>query len=192
MKTSHMFLVCLAFFFLTFLSARAEDVTIVARVHDLKDGSPTLHHAIALENEGLAIILSGLAPDDEVLLKGHVEYHPVKIENRTLMNPTFHVEKAVPISLKKLGLGEIVTMERPVTFIVKPQEGPRGLPMSGEVANSLTLTTTFLMLKDLAGNQATQPKTDTLNSGLIFGAGVLATGLFLWEQIHPTKKGRNL
>jgi hypothetical protein len=49
----------------------------------------------------------------------------------------------------------------------------------------------LLMLKELAGNQETQPKTDTLNNGLIFGAGVLATGLFLWEQIHSPKKNRD-
>jgi hypothetical protein len=180
-------LVCLAFFFITLLSARANEVTIVARVHSLSEKASGLHHAIALENEGLASILSGLSPEDEVLIKGHLEYHPVKIENRTEMNPTFHVVKVIPVSLKKLGLTEVVSMESPVTFHVKPMQ-EQGLRVNGEVANSLTLTTTLLLLKDLAGNQVTQPKTDTLNSGLLFGAGVLATGLFIWEQIHSTKK----
>lgn len=161
----------------------ADDVTIVARVHSPEEMKDTLHYPVVLDGEGLPEILRKLGPDEDVLLKGQIEYHPVKYEGRTEMNPTFHVEKIIPVSLKKIGKVDFVPVEQKVTFRSPAPYAPGTIGVTGKVATAITLTASILLMKELAGNQETQKLNDQLNTGLIFSAGALATGAFLWEQM---------
>lgn len=171
-------------------TARADDVTVVARIHSLKEAQDTLHYPVILENEGLSSVLKKLDPQDDVLLKGRIEYHPVTVEGKTRMNPTFHVEHIVPVSLAKIGKVELVPVEQKITFATKPPFEPKTLGVSGKVATAITLTASILMLKELTGNQTTQPVQNDLNTGLIFSAGALATGAYLWEQFKTPKNSQ--
>lgn len=165
------------------ITARADDVTIVARIHSLKEAQDTLHYPVVLENDSLSSVLQKLDPSDEVIMKGRIEYHPVTQEGRKEMNPTFHVEKIVPLSLQKIGRIELVPVERKITFTTPVPYSPKTLPVSGKVATAITLTASVLLVKELSGNQTTQPVQDNINTGLIFSAGALATGVYLWEQL---------
>ena len=175
---------------LTVITARAEDVTVVARIHSVKDAEKAFRLPVILENEGLTAVLTKLDPEDEVILKGRVEYHPVTHEGRTEMNPTFHVEKLIPVSLAKIGKMEFVPVETKMRVSQSPAYAPKTIGVSGKVAQAMTLTASLLMLKELSGNQKSQPQTDQLNTGLIFSAGVLATGVYLWEQLKNPKDDR--
>ena len=168
---------------------RGEDVTIVAHIHSLSEARQALDYPVVFEGKDLEKALKTMAPEDDVILRGRIEYHPVKTESRTELNPTFHVTELHPVSLKKIGKIQLVPVEQKINFKGTSSDFSRGFPVAGKVATAITLTASILLLKELSGNQESQPKTDTLNTGLIFSAGALATGIYLWETLKGPKSG---
>ncbi len=165
-----------------------DDVTVLARIHSVKDAEALTGYAISLEEENLTKVLSGLGPDDEVLLKGNIRYNPVTKDNKTEMHPTFYVNKIVPVSLKKLGEGKFQVTDPKIVFAInKSPSKPLEIPISGKVAGAMTLTASVLMMQNLALSGSQRTIKDQLEMNIFFTTGVLATGLFIWEQLQKTK-----
>lgn len=167
-----------------------EDVTLLARIHSLKDVEKISGYAAVLEEEGLNKILQGLEKDDEVLLKGSIRYHPVTMDNKTEMRPTFHINKIVPVSLKRLGKLDLEIAEPKLVFSLDEPRAPKTIPVSGKVATAMTLTASILLLQNLTSGQSDGPR-QKLESQVLFGAGALATGSFIWDQIHQVSPAKD-
>lgn len=186
------FLIACLFILSSFLvwgeSPQNLEVHVLVKVHSVKDAEAQLGVAIELENAGLSKMLSGLAPDDEVLLKGHVTYHQTNSDGQILMNPKFHIESIHPVSLKRLGVTAVPVQEPRMTFSSAPYPGPKSLQVSPEVAGAITFTASALMLQNLTGMAESQPLKYEIDRAMFFSAGVLATGYFIWKQISEKKK----
>ena len=160
-----------------------EDVSLLARIHSIKDVEALSGYAVKLEQEGLAKVLSDLEPNDEVLLKGSVRYHPVTLDSKTEMRPTFHINKIIPVSLKRLGKSEFKIAEPKLVFSLAEPRGPKGIAVNEKVATAITLTATVLLMQNLTSTSSGGPR-EEIQSRILFGAGALATGTFIWEQIQ--------
>lgn len=161
-----------------------EEVTLLARIHSVKDVEALSGYAVKLEQEGLSEILTKLEPEDEVILKGSIRYNPVTVDNKTEMRPKFYIEKIIPVSLKRLGKDDFKIADPKILFSLKEKEGPKTFPVSGKVATAITLTASVLLMQSLSHGAGGSNPQEQLQSQLLFGAGALATGLYIWEQIQ--------
>lgn len=161
-----------------------EEVTLLARIHSVKDVEALSGYAAKLEQEGLSKILTKLEPEDEVILKGSIKYNPVTMDSKTEMRPTFYIEKIIPVSLKRLGKSDFKIADPKLHFSLKEVEGPTTFPVSGKVASAITLTASVLLMQSLTHGAGGSNPQEQLQSQLFFGAGALATGLYIWEQIQ--------
>lgn len=168
-----------------------EDVHVIVKVHSISEIKKATGYPFVLENpKHKEDIIKKLSPGDELLLKGRIENHPVVKDNKTELNPTFHITEIHPISLSKLGkIDQFVPAEKNTIFRNDVYNGStKSIPVTGEVASALTMTASILMLKDLTEANSGGPKQrDQLSSGVLFSAGVMATGLLIWKQLQ--KKG---
>jgi hypothetical protein len=162
------------------------EAKILLRVHSVKEAEAATGYPIHLEEEGLIDVLKKLRPDDEVLLKGEILYHPVMKDNRTEMNPTFHVHEIKPVSLSRLGLKDPVVVESKQEFTPQERLGKNNISIPDGVSESLVLTGSILLIQSSAQAMDSSSPTQNLNQKVLFSAAALATGYMLWQQI--TKK----
>ncbi len=187
--------VTLLFFVFTSCLVKAdpgfEDVHVLARIHSIHNTRVLNGYAIEFENSGVSESLKKLAPDDEVLLKGHITYRPVKSDTRMEMNPVFHIDSIHPVSLKELGLAKDRIAEPSRTFTTTKIATPVTIAVTPEVAGAMTMTASFLMLQNLTSAQSPQTNSQ-IQQATFLSAGVLATGYFIWKQLRESKekKGR--
>lgn len=170
-------------------SSDTQEVNILAKVHSVKEAKTQQGIAIELENAGLSEMLSKLSPDDEVLLKGEVRYDPVRVDGKINMNPKFRIKSIHPVSLKELGVTAYKVQDPPLNFTSEELNNPRGtIHVTPEVASAITITAAVLLIQDLGGSAETQPTKHEIDRATFLSAGVLATGLFIWEMISKKKK----
>lgn len=135
--------------------------------------------------------LSSLQKGEEVLLKGYVTYPHYPLEGVRLPRPIFVIQSVQPISLERLGKMDDLNISEPLTLPVRrPSYAPMAIPVSAEVASSLTLTSSILLLQSLTAGPNDPQLRQQLNSGIIIFAGALATGLFIYEQISAKPKSK--
>ena len=165
-----------------------EEVYVLVKIHSVKDAETQLGLPIVFENQEHSKKLLSLSPDDEVLLKGHLTYHQTKSDGKLTMSTKFHIESIHPISLKRLGITEVPSMEPRMTFTSKVYPGPEGLQVSPEIAGAITFTASALLLQNLSETANTQPLKYQMDRAMFISTGVLATGYFIWKQISEKKK----
>lgn len=183
------------FIFPTLLLAQnlpVEDVRIIARIKQIDQKSIVLDNthnvSTSLEDKNLQKEVSTLKAGDEALITGKIYTQSKTIEGKTVFNQVLVIESIRPISLKELGKVKLKEEEMQVKFHPHIQDTfPKTIPLSSDVANAITLTASVLLLESLSstGNEATMRR--DLNKGLIFSAGALATGLFIYEQLKGKK-----
>lgn len=166
----------------------SQEAHVLVKVHSVKEAETQLGVAIELENEGLSQILSGLSPDDEVLLKGEVTYHPTRSDGAIFMSPKFRIKSIHPVSLKRLGVTNVKVQDPPMLFSSQNSPGLKTIHVSPEVAGAMTLTASVLLLQDLSGSASTQPLKHQIDQATFLSAGALATGYFIWKQLTEKKK----
>jgi hypothetical protein len=136
--------------------------------------------------------LEGFKSGDEALIEGYISYVVDSRDNKKDLRPVFIIESIKPISLSKLGKFEAKVHEKEI-HIQEPIEPSRKgvIPVTGEVASAITLTASLLLLENLAAQNQNPAYQQDMTPGLIFSAGALATGLFIYEQIKGKKtKGK--
>lgn len=162
-----------------------DNVQVLVRIHSIKDAQAATGYAIELDNQSLGDVLKSLKPNDEVILSGSIKYHPVTRDNHTELNPTFIIKSIRPISLERIGKIETRIDEPPMLFATLDFV-PKSISISENVASAMTMTASVLLLKDLAAAHQSQSNSmqNKVNTGVLFSAGALATGLFVWEQLQ--------
>ncbi len=198
MKKITTFLIILSLFTIK-TSAQQEEIKLIARIkaqgREIKivRGKETSRVNIKLSHKKLLQTIKDLKPGDEALMTGHFEYLMKGVEEKS-SSPIFVIDSIKPISLKRLGemnqkinektLGE----EKVVVFKSEAPFEPKSLPVTGPVASAITMTMGLLMLQDLSVPENEPKARKDLNAGLIFSAGALATGVFIYEQIRRREK----
>jgi hypothetical protein len=184
-----------ALLLLLLLNARAfavpERIQILTRIHSVSatsvaitPGQAPMVNFVPARKE-VAEALAQLERDDEALLSGHVRYDTQKEDSRLIT--TFVIEEVRPVSLRRLGMAAQGTKlrEEQLTFTqAQVPFAPAGIPIKDSVFASMTITASLLMLNTLTGPKNEPAVTQSLRTGVLFSAGALATGLFIWEQLQ--------
>lgn len=143
-----------------------------------------------LENNRLEEKLQDLQKGDEVLIQGHVSYETYFLEGVTKMKPIFVVKSLTPISLARLGSMKEMKIPDSPTITSTKVYAPVGIPISTEVASAITMTSSLLLLQSFTSSGADPQIKQQLNSGLILFAGLMATTVFIYDQItKPITQG---
>lgn len=145
-----------------------------------------------LKNKELEKKIESLEPGDEALVKGYITYQATNMEGSTKLKPIFVIESINPVSLKRLGkVGHETEMVTSQIMANHKEYSPLSIPVTTEVASAMTLTTTVLLMQSLTANSSQPQVSQQLNTGLFIFAGALATGIFIYEQITHSQKGKN-
>lgn len=174
-------------------SMHVEEFTIVGRIEGHGDALRVIRSLEKdvlpgmLQDKQLEKNLAALQKGDEVVIKGHVAYEMFSIEGQTHQRPILVIQSIRPISLEELGKidGTLI----PETFKVKTQKTymPLAMPVTTEVASALTLTTSMLLLQSLTATSNDPQISKDINTGMIIFAGVMATGIFIYDQISGNR-----
>lgn len=174
-----------------------ENIKIFARIKSINNEVKLIRDekvapiVSTLKDKAIEKDIAALEAGDEALIEGHITYEPSVVEGKQAFKPIFVIESIRPISLKRLGKVEIKEHDQLIQLQPLPADFQRKgtIPVTAQVAGALTLTATLLMLQNQTATNEPGVKTD-INSGLIFSAGALATGLFIYDQIIATKKNK--
>lgn len=139
-----------------------------------------------LETDSLKEIVKTLNSGDEVLVEGQLSFLTSSFEGETRLEPIFIISSLRPISLSRLGnIGSADVNERLFIPPIEIVYSPLSIPVSTEIASTLTMTTSILLMQSLT--MEGQPDTyRDINAGLILFSGALATGLIIYEQFFET------
>ena len=144
-----------------------------------------------LQNAKLEETIARLDHDSEALVKGHITYHATTLEGQAKLEPIFIIESINPISLRLIG--KIKTPddnELASSAFRSPDKSyaPYAIPVTTEVASAITMTSVVLLMQSLAANQNQPDTKQQINTGMFLFAGVLATSVFIYEQIKSKHK----
>lgn len=126
----------------------------------------------------------------EALVKGEVHLESISVDGKTSFRPVLVVSSMRPISLKEIGVNKSMTdsiENYPAHFNLEPLPGPLSFPVSTEIASSITLTTTVLLMQSLTAGPETPLAKQQMNTGLVLMAGSMATLMFIYDQIQGKK-----
>ncbi len=180
-----------------FASSKSEEIKLVARIKNkgseiqlFKENRPA-GVKTTLANPELQKIINDFEPGDEALITGHLQYHVKGVEAETTP-AIFVIDSIKPVSLKRLGIRENTFIEDQKSILISPAPTPtpKTIAVTKEVAAAITMTASLLMLQDLTAKPSEPSVKSDINTGLIFSAGALATGLFIYEQITGKTKAK--
>jgi hypothetical protein len=151
-----------------------------------KDVIPSL-----LEDQKLKDVIGTLQAGDEAVIEGRITYQTTYLEGQTTFKPVFIISSITPISLKRLAQADRVNLDNTLGPSFAPIEyfnySQASFPVSTKVASAMTLTTAALLMNSLSAGPTTPHTSTQLNSGMFLFAGLMATGVFLFEQINTNK-----
>lgn len=165
-----------------------EEIRIFARIKEIKNSSVIFKTensvATGMKDEKLKKDLASISPGDEALIIGKIRYQPKTIENRTTFTPILIIESIRPISLKSLGKVKFKEEDIHTNFYpMLVSYSPKSIPLSSDAASAITLTAAVLLMSSLTATGNEIETKQALNQGIIFSAGALATGLFIYDQL---------
>ncbi len=172
---------------------------MVARIHQFKKGIELIRSEQGdvipshLGNKQLESIVANMSPGDEAVIEGHVIYQAATLEGPSKFTPIFVIDSIKPISLKKLSSEGVVLPATDDRYLFQKEfiSSRYTIPLSTEVATSITMTAATLMMSSLAASPEQTHLNQQLNQSMIIFAGALATGVFIYEQINDQiKKGK--
>lgn len=174
------------------LAQEWENVRLLTRIKKVSTSSILFDEKsvnTGLKDEKIKKQLSQLKEGDEVLIVGKVQYQAKTVESKTVFTPLLIIESIHPVSLKEIGKVTIKEEDLQTKFHpMNTNDEPKVIPLSSDAASAITLTASVLLLNSLTSNGTEVDTKQQLNRGLIFSAGALATGLFIYEQLTRKKK----
>jgi hypothetical protein len=178
-----------------FASTQTEEIRLMARIKNkgsqiqLVRDNQSAGVKTVLGSPDLQKVIDDFEPGDEALITGHLKYQIKGVEAESTP-PVFIISSIKPVSLKRLGIQEKTFVEDPKAFLISPSPAPapKTITVTKEVATAITMTASLLMLQDLTAKAGEPGVKKDINTGLIFSAGALATGLFIYEQITGKTK----
>lgn len=168
--------------------ARIQTTGHAVKIIRLKEGDsiPSL-----LNDKKLEKVISDMGSDKEAIVKGHISYHATTLEGQAKVEPIFIIESIHPVSLKLLGKVKTPDDNEMTSNIFKTHDqnfSPLAIPVTTEVASAITITSALLLMQSLAANPGQPGVTQQLNTGLFLSAGILATGVFIFDQLKGNNK----
>lgn len=172
-----------------------QEIRLFARIKEVNQGGHFLKYEgqetipSVIQDKKLQDELAQLKAGDEALIIGKIISSPKTSEGRTIFHQVFIIESIHPVSLEKLGKIEFKEQDQPKNFSsLTTDYVPQSIPLSTDAASAITFTASVLLLNSLTNSgHDTTPKAD-LNKGVLFTAGALATGLFIYEQLKGKKE----
>lgn len=133
-------------------------------------------------------VIEQLNSGSEAFIEGHIEYEYVGSDNSGSMHPYFVIEAIHPVSLKEIGeIGNINLASARQDIFSSAAYAPLTIPVTAEVASAMTMTTGFLLMESLANSGDPAGRRD-MTKALIISSGMMATLLFIYEQIEGKTK----
>ncbi len=140
-------------------------------------------------NSELKAQLQRYSAGQDLLMEGRITY--VEDQEPNKLRPVFVVEKIRTLSLSDLGPGSIPPETIVTPARVSSQElvlGPT-LAVTPEVASAITMTTSLLLMEELASGSVEPTGRQELNRAIFLSAGTMATLYFIYQQLkeknHP-------
>jgi hypothetical protein len=171
-----------------------DDVRVLARLKtsgtglSLDRGDGTMVPS-QLGSPDLKATLEKLKPSDDALIIGHVSNEISTIEGKKSARPIFVITGIHPVSLKELGIKNLKVDEKIVHFAAptpKPQSPT--FKTSNEVVGAIMLTASILMIMTLKNSSTTPKMQQDANGLLLFSAGAMASGSFVYDELMKSKK----
>jgi hypothetical protein len=178
----------LSFLFLN--SAQASEISAWVTLEGVQDqiyvkrAEDGLKIPVIISDKNLRRKIQTYAAGSDLLIEGHITY--IEDQEPHKLKPVFLVEKLKKISLSDLHPDETVIEPVPMTQKISTQElilSPT-LNVSPEIASTITLTTSFLLLEDLAAGPLAPAGRRELDKLLIISTGSLATLYFIYMKIN--------
>ena len=144
-----------------------------------------------LQNPKLEETIAHLDPDSEALVKGHITYHATTLEGQPKLEPIFINESINPISLRLIGKIKTPDNNELASSAFRSLDKTYttyAIPVTTEVASAITMTSAVLLMQSLAANQNQPDTKQQINTGMFLFAGVLATSVFIYDQIKSKHK----
>ena len=171
-----------------------DDVRVLARLRTagaelaLDRGDGTMIPS-RLASPELKATLDKIQPSDDALIVGHVSNEISSTEGKRSSRPLFVITGIHPVSLKELGIKNIKVEESLVHLVnLTPKPQAPTFRTSNEVVGAIVLTASILMIITLK-NTATTPKMQQDANGLLlFSAGAMASGSFVYDELVRSKK----
>ncbi|MFP5384753.1 MAG: hypothetical protein ACLGHN_01650 [Bacteriovoracia bacterium] len=128
---------------------------------------------------------NNLEEGSEAFIEGYVNYKVSSNDSIKSMEPVFYVESVYPVSLNKLGAVNFSATEAPGAGMMSEKVfEPVSIPVTTEVASAITLTSTLLLMESLSNGGMEPAGQRDLKKALIISSGLMATMLFIYEQIE--------
>lgn len=133
--------------------------------------------------------LEKLKPSDEALIVGHVSNVISTVEGQKSSRPIFIITGIHPVSLKELGIKDLKVDDKLVHFAA-PEPKPQSptFKANNEVVGAIMLTASILMIMNLKTSSTTPKMQQDANGLLLFSAGAMASGSFVYDQLVKSKK----
>lgn len=144
---------------------------------------------LAFINKEVEKKIAELSSGEEAVVKGHITYDTRTADGTVKFRPVFLVTSITPVSLTKLRAGKVDSIDPAFNLHEHKDFSPLTIPVTTEVASSLTLTTALLLMQSLTASSDPQGR-QQINQGIIIFAGALATGSFIIDQIRGQKTSR--
>lgn len=171
-----------------------QDIKLIAKIKSINhkiivlDQKKNTAIPSALREKKLEAEISKLEAGDEALIEGHVIYQTTSADGKQTLKPIFLIDSIHPISLKKLGKVDLRIPEQELH--ITPQEyddGRKSIRVSNSIVSAVTITASLLLLDNLASTGQPIGTDKEMNTGLLFSAGVLATGALIYKELKAKK-----
>lgn len=133
------------------------------------------------------IKVNQLTSGSEAFIEGYVDYQVTTAEGVHSKAPFLVIKSIHPVSLSELGRMEGLSEDRLMkTMQLRIEKTPYpafAFPVSTEVASAITMTSSFLLMESLSSGAGDPSGRRELRKALIISTGVMATLVFLHEQI---------
>jgi hypothetical protein len=170
------------------------EIRVIARIK-------SIHHKItvidqknhtsvpsALEKKSLEMEIHKLAAGDEALIEGHIVIQKSSADGKQILKPVFLIKAIHPVSLKRLGQLDLQPPSEELHITSQEYDTKKGkFFVNDSVTSAITITASVLLLESLASTNQPIGADKEVTTGLIFSAGALATGAFIYQQLKSKK-----
>lgn len=166
-------------------------VRIVPDAHGIKVWSKDKTESIPtiLGNDEVRKLVHSLQAETEAMIEGYTSYEITATDSTKKLKPYFIIESIRPISLSELGLKSSFKPELTFNLNPKPEHYvPVSIPITTEVASAMTMTTSLLLMESLTTSPNEPGPRHELRQSLFISAGLMATFLFIYDQMEGKSK----
>lgn len=158
---------------------------VSAYIQEKNTPLPTL-----IKDKNVQAIYDQMRQGSEAFVEGYIDYEIKSVDSLKTMKPTFVVESIHPVSLAKIG--KIVDFQAQEDFEASYTKNvpyaPPAIAVTTELASALTLTSTLLLMESLSSQGLDPQGRRNMKQALIISGGVMATLLFIYEQLEGKTK----